>query len=271
MAGAELAAVAFEVADEEGGRPNGFATVAPWETAGAGFAAVAVVAAVVDEGSPSGFATVPGCGVLGAEFVAVVVAGVKLEAGDPSGFATVACGAVEAASAGVDDGVTVADVTFVVTLGAPAELVVGSAGVAVVAAAGAPFGVSAIAGGAVVLAVTAGAAVGVLTAAAALVGVAGVLAVGVDATTLAGVGLEAITPGPAEDVVEIVAVELVGDVVATGEASAFGPLVGATVTISGGAVVFGLAGAAAVTNVDAGAPPCCVTPATEGPGVVLAV
>jgi hypothetical protein len=59
-------------------------------------------------------------------------------AGSPSGFATVAPGGVLVAAAAVVvpavvfavAGVTVADTTFVVTFGAPAELVVGCVGVA---------------------------------------------------------------------------------------------------------------------------------------------
>jgi hypothetical protein len=213
--GAEVVAVVFEVAEVEG-RPRGFATVAPWEAAGV-------------------------------EFVAVVVAGAGLEdAGNPSGFATVApCVAIEAAGAAAGDGVTVADITFVVTFGAPAELVVGSADVAVVA--------------------------GVLTAGAAFAGVAGVAALGADATTFAGVVLEAVTLGPAEAVVEITAVELDGDVVAAGATFVSGLLVGATVTISGGAFGFCLPGDATVvaTVVPAALP--CVMLAADGLALAVVV
>jgi hypothetical protein len=185
LVGAEVVAVAFEVAEvEAGGRPRGFATVAPWEAAG-----VELVAG----------------------------AGLLEEAGNPSGFATVApCGAVEAPGAGVGDGVIVADVTFAVTFGAPAELLVGSADGAVVP--------------------------GVLTAGAAFAGVAGVAALGAAATTFAGVAVEAVRLGPAEAVVEITAVDFDGDVVAAGATFVSGLLVGATVTISGGAFGFCLPG-----------------------------
>ena len=83
----------------------------------------AVGAAVA--GSPSGFATVAPWEALGAALVEAVgeleAAGVA-EAGSPSGFATVApCETVEVAGVVV----TVAESTFAVTFGAPAELVVG--------------------------------------------------------------------------------------------------------------------------------------------------
>ena len=52
-------------------------------------------------------------------------------AGSPSGLATVALGGVlVVVAAVVVAGVTVADITFVITFGAPAELVVGCTGVA---------------------------------------------------------------------------------------------------------------------------------------------
>jgi len=227
-----------------------------------------------EAGSPSGFATVAPWGVLAAEFVAVVVAGAGLEAaGNPSGFATVApCGVVDAACAGAGDGVTVADTTFVVTFGAPAELVVGGADAAMV---GVAFFVAAVVAGvsgtALVLAVTpAVVAADALATGAAFAGAAGVVALGADATTLAGVGLEAVTLGPAEAVVEITAVELDGEVVADGATFASGLLVGATVTVRGGAVVFGLTAGAAAVSVAAAELPCVML-ATEEPGFVAAV
>jgi len=79
-------------------------------------------------------------GVEVADAVVLEVVGVAV-AGSPSGLATVALGGVLVAAAAVVvpaavftvAGVTVADTTFVVTFGAPAELVVGCVGVALAA------------------------------------------------------------------------------------------------------------------------------------------